>query len=68
MSKKTRKYLHSQMALTKGGLPNSIIFRCSPLGIGVKQMKIIEFSTFSEWAQKLMVKKTPPGHVPVAPN
>jgi len=46
MSKKTRKYLHSQMALTKGGLPNSMIFRCSPLGLGVKQMKIIEFSAF----------------------
>lgn len=30
----------------KGGLPNSIIFRCSPLGLGVKQMKIIEFFTF----------------------
>jgi hypothetical protein len=29
-----------------GGLPNSMIFRCSPLGLGVKQMKIIEFSTF----------------------
>ena len=46
MSKKTRKYLHSQMALTKGGLLNSMIFRCSPLGLGVKQLKIIEFSTF----------------------
>jgi hypothetical protein len=31
----------------KGGLLNSIIFRCSPLGLGVKQMKIIEFTTFS---------------------
>jgi len=30
----------------KGGLPNSMIFRCSPLGLGVKQMKIIEFPTF----------------------
>jgi hypothetical protein len=30
----------------KGGLLNSIIFRCSPLGLGVKQMKIIEFTTF----------------------
>jgi hypothetical protein len=30
----------------KGGLPNSMIFRCSPLGIGVKQMKIIEFPAF----------------------
>ena len=30
----------------KGGLHNSMIFRCSPLGLGVKQLKIIEFSTF----------------------
>ena len=30
----------------KGGLRNSMIFRCSPLGLGVKQMKIIEFYTF----------------------
>ena len=30
----------------KGGLHNLIIFRCSPLGLGVKQMKIIEFPTF----------------------
>jgi hypothetical protein len=30
----------------KGGLPNSMILRCFPLGLGVKQMKIIEFPTF----------------------
>jgi hypothetical protein len=32
----------------KGGLPNSMIFRCSPLGLGVKQMKVIEFYTFRD--------------------
>jgi len=34
--------------LPKGGFPNSMIFRCSqPIGgLGVKQMKIIEFPTF----------------------
>ena len=30
----------------KGELPNSMIFRCPPLGLGVRQMKIIEFNTF----------------------
>ena len=30
----------------KGELPNSMIFRCSPLGLGVKHLKIIEFYTF----------------------
>ena len=30
----------------QGGLPNSMIFRGSPVGLGVKQMKIIEFSMF----------------------
>ena len=32
----------------KGRLPNSMIFRCLPLGLGVKQMKIIEFYTFRD--------------------
>jgi signal transduction histidine kinase/ligand-binding sensor domain-containing protein/DNA-binding response OmpR family regulator len=30
----------------KEGLRNSMIFRCSPLGLGVKHLKIIEFYTF----------------------
>jgi len=29
----------------KGGFLNSMIFRCSPLGLGVKHLKIIEFYT-----------------------
>ncbi len=28
------------------GLPNSMNFRCSPFGLGVKHLKIIEFPTF----------------------
>ena len=35
--------------LRKGGLANSMIFRCSPLGLGVKHLKIIEFYTFRSW-------------------
>jgi hypothetical protein len=42
----------------KGGLPNSMIFRCSPLGLGVKQMKIIEFSTFQNGRIFLKIIKT----------
>ena len=37
----------------KGGLPNSMIFRCSPLGLGVKQMKIIEFHSFLYFLEPL---------------
>ena len=43
----------------KGGLHNSMIFRCSPLGLGVKQMKIIEFSAFrSSLNTDLILRKT----------
>ena len=30
----------------KGELPNSMIFRCPPLGLGVRHLKIIEFHAF----------------------
>jgi hypothetical protein len=33
----------------KGGFPNSMIFRYSPLGLGVKHLKIIEFNTSRNW-------------------